>query len=289
MTDADDRLLELEDRCFAAAASGDDDACRGAAVEAAGIDPDCWLILYACGCADMRAGRAADAIAQWMAAADRMEDLGDIERMSGSVAEITAECVVTWPYPAHLEMAGLMALSHGISELTGGSDGDLMLEVMEAISGRLSDDQSMNAGLLQAASEVAYTAAMFGTDLSTSVESARALIGFSDRVLESMAVHGVPDEMDRMPMDELREHIGVRVEAYRVLASEWDAASARFAPEQIAGFREYWRSREAKVTDMMESLMDAGLEYSRSRDPRDLEATRRAAKILVLRWLRVRK
>ena len=118
MTDIHDRIQELEDRCFDAVAAGDNGLCESIAREAAEADPDSWLILFACGCADMRDGHAADAIAQWMAAVDRMEDVTDIERMSRAAADVTAECMTGWQYPAHVEYAGLMAMSSAGASLS---------------------------------------------------------------------------------------------------------------------------------------------------------------------------
>lgn len=290
MTDIHDRIQELEDRCFAAIAAGDNGLCESIAREAAEVDPDSWLILFACGCADMRDGHAADAIAQWMAAVDRMEDVTDIERMSRAAADVTAECMTGWQYPAHVEYAGLMAMSSGLSRLTGGSDGGFMESIMDALSRRVSEtDQSANAMLMQSASEVAYTSVLFVTDLSSSVRTLSAMLAMSDRILDLMGTSGVPDEMDRMPIDNLRTHVGLRMEAYRQLVSEWDAAVSRYPEVDLSGLAGYWSGKGSKLGQMVESLLDAGLAYSRSGDERDLEAVRKAARMLVLKWLRIRK
>lgn len=290
MTDIHDRLLELEERAYSAAAAADSEGCEAVAREAAELDPDSWIILFSCGCADMRAGRAADAIAQWMAAADRMEDERDIERMSDAVAEVTAECVRSWPYPANVELAGIMALSGGLSDLTGGPDGGFMVKVLKAIGGLAgAADTSAQAELLQAASEVTYTAVMFGTDLRGSAEAARALLGIADTVMASMEARGVPESMGGVPVEGLRGHVGLRMEAYRCLVDEWDAASTRFSPEQIEGIAAYWGGKASRVEAMVLSMMDAGFQYSRTGSDADREAVRRAAKMLVLKWLRIRK
>lgn len=290
MTDIHDRLLELEERAYAAAAAADGEGCEAIAKEVAELDPDSWIILFSCGCADMRAGHTPDAIAQWMAAADRMEDERDIERMSDSVARVTAECIRTWPYPANVELAGIMAFSGGLSDLTGGTDCDFMVRVLEAIRDLASSsDTSAQAELLQAASEVTYTAVMFGTDLRGSVEAARALLAIADSVLGSMEADGVPESMDALPMDQLREHVGLRMEAYRCLVDEWDSASRRFDADQLGRIAEYWGGKEQKVEAMVLAMMDAGFLYSRTGSGPDREATRKAAKMLVLKWLRIRK
>ena len=189
----------------------------------------------------------------------------DIERMSRAAADVTAECMTGWQDPAHVEYAGLMAMSSGLSRLTGGSDGGFMESIMDALSRRVSEtDQSANAMLMQSASEVAYTSVLFVTDLSSSVRTLSAMLAMSDRILDLMGASGVPDEMDRMPIDDLRTHVGLRMEAYRQLVSEWDAAVSRYPEVDLSGLAGYWSGKGSKLGQMVESLLDAGLAYSRS-------------------------
>ncbi len=289
METAADFLTEEETRAIETAESGDAEACRALAEES---DQDSWISMFLYGCADMIEGHHTDALARWMVAADMMEDVRDMAVVADAMAKSVARGIIHWDFPAHLELSVLTALSHGMSPLMGFSDSQFLCVVLEYLRGLVSrDNQAINAAIMQAASAVAYMVMMFGKDIREMREAAGSLLGVMDQCLDSMDAAGfVPPELDSLPIDQLREHTETHVLPYEVFVREYDAASRRFSEDELSDIIGYWSgSRGDRLLDKMADIMDIGVRYMDTDDPKQADACSKAVRMYVLKYLRIRK
>lgn len=289
MTSIAEFLTGEELRAVETADNGTPEECRRLAADS---DQDTWVPLFLEGCADMAEGLPADALARWMASVDMLEDTRDMAILGDAIARSVAKGMLRWEYPAHLELSGLTALSHGMSPLMGLSESTLLCAVLEDLSGMVSeDDLDLDAEIMQSASAVAYMVVMFGRDIRDMREAAGWLQGIIARSLDAMEGAGrVPESLDSLPLSDLRNHMASRMLVYDTLVSEYDAVSDRFTDGDLDALAAYWSgARGDRLLDMMTKAMDLGVIYSDTCDRRYGKDCAKAVRMLVLKYLRIRK
>ena len=276
MTIPEDVISDLESQGRDAIVAKDWEACRRISDRFFEIDPDCDIgyAYYLEGCTCMAEGDYMGVAAAWMCALDHMEDMGEIETVCGSIADLCADFAPTWVPPALRASTAVMSISRSSSDILGRSPVWLAHDIIGRMTANVSAGGPTGYTRDSAVSLVAAVM-VFCTDLRDSI----AVIEEMYRLLRAV------DERDGTS-DTCG---GEDFEMYRYILDEWHQATEGMTDDQIGEIAEYWSTRPQKFKRILAELIEVFVSsdfLSRGCSPDDGQ---KRVRIFILKWLRIRK
>lgn len=267
----EETLAELESEGRMAIDAGDWAACRRISDRFFDLDPDCDMgcPYHLEGCACVSEGDYMGAAAAWACALDHMEDTGEMEDMCLTVVDVCARLAGHWAVPALKSSGMVLTVSRASSEFLGLKIPWMASALVERMSAMISDDASVNRNLGDTAIALAAGSIVFSTDLRDGIEVVSAVGGFLNRVHEANGA--VPD--------------GPGI--CEAICEEWARATEGMTEEQIGEIAEYWSTRHPKIVKIFSDMV--GFFRRSSTDSVCGADCRKAIRMFILKWLRVRK